>query len=68
MMKVRRKLDGHVLGGWAAEYKGHGTEQLVKKILHSDLEGMFQRSGLFQFLTCPSHVRSQCLNDMQGPQ
>ena len=43
-MKVRRKSDGHVLGGWAAEYKGHGTEQLVKKILHEDLDGMFKRS------------------------
>ena len=44
MMKVRRKSDNHVLGGWAAEYKGHGTDELVKKILHQDLDGMFKRS------------------------
>ena len=43
MMKVRRTSDGHVLGGWAAEYKGHGTDELVKKILHQDLDGMFKR-------------------------
>ena len=43
MMKVRRKSDNHVLGGWAAEYKGHGTEELVKKVLHQDLDGMFKR-------------------------
>ncbi len=43
MMKVRRKSDGHILGGWAAEYKGHGTDELVKKVLHQDLDGMFKR-------------------------
>ncbi|CAL5228910.1 g12131 [Coccomyxa viridis] len=43
MMKVRRQSDGHVLGGWAAEYKGHGTDQLVRKILHEDLNGMLKR-------------------------
>lgn len=43
MMKVRRKSDGHLLGGWAAEYKGHGTDQLVRKILHEDLDGMLKR-------------------------
>ena len=45
MMKVRRQSDGHVLGGWAAEYKGHGTDQLVRKILHEDLNGMLKRSA-----------------------
>ena len=43
MMKVRRKADNHVLGGWAAEYKGHGNEELVKKVLNQDLDGMFKR-------------------------
>ena len=42
-MKVRRQSDGHILGGWAAEYKGHGTDQLVRKVLHEDLDGMFKR-------------------------
>ena len=46
MMKVRRKSDGHVIGGWAAEYKGHAKEDGVEKILHSDLDGMFQRCVL----------------------
>ncbi|CAK0784936.1 hypothetical protein CVIRNUC_008141 [Coccomyxa viridis] len=43
IMKVRRKSDGYVIGGWAAEYKGHAKEDGVKKVLHSDLDGMFQR-------------------------
>ena len=45
-MKVRRKSDGCVIGGWAAEYKGHAKEDGVKKVLHSDLDGMFQRCVL----------------------
>ena len=45
-MKVRRKSDGYVIGGWAAEYKGHAKEDGVKKVLHSDLDGMFQRCDL----------------------
>ncbi|CAL8463045.1 g2579 [Coccomyxa elongata] len=43
LMKVRRKSDGFVIGGWAAEYKGHAAEEGVKKILKSDLDGMFKR-------------------------
>ena len=45
-MKVRRKSDNYVIGGWAAEYKGHAKEDGVKKVLHSDLDGMFQRCVL----------------------
>ncbi len=62
MMKVRRQSDGHILGGWAAEYKGHGTDQLVRKVLHEDLDGMFKR-----FVDILLHTRlhdwpfSQCL-------
>lgn len=43
LMKVRRLSDGYVIGGWAAEYKGHADEEGVKKVLKSDLEGMFKR-------------------------
>ena len=43
MMKVRRKADNHVIGGWAAEYTGHATADGVKKVLHADMDGMFRR-------------------------
>ena len=52
MMKVRRKSDGYVIGGWAAEYKGHAKEDGVKKVLHSDLDGMFRRCVLPLWYLC----------------
>ena len=60
MMKVRRKSDSHVLGGWAAEYKGHGTEDLVKKVLHQDLDGMFKRWVLTRTLSMCSAAHRAC--------
>jgi hypothetical protein len=38
MMKVRRKSDGHVYGGWAAEYAGHATSVKCKEVLYGDME------------------------------
>jgi hypothetical protein len=38
MMKVRRKSDGHVYGGWAAEYAGHAAHDKAMEVLRSDLE------------------------------
>eukprot|EP00884_Botryococcus_braunii_P002155 jgi/Botrbrau1/11940/Bobra.341_1s0007.1 len=43
MMKVRRKSDNHVYGGWAAEYAGHASEAGAQKTLESDLTAMFER-------------------------
>jgi hypothetical protein len=38
MMKVRRKSDGHVYGGWAAEYAGHANSIKCKEVLYGDME------------------------------
>lgn len=38
MMKVRRKSDGYVYGGWAAEYAGHADGDKAKDVLYHDLE------------------------------
>ncbi len=32
-----------MVGGYAAEYKGHGTEELVRRTLHNDLSEIFGR-------------------------
>ena len=41
-MQVKKK-DGTPVSGFAAEYRGHAKEELVKKILQEDLEGIFSR-------------------------
>ena len=41
--KIRRKRDGKMIGGYAAEYKGHAQEHTVKEILREDLKGIFDR-------------------------
>ncbi|KAK9829788.1 hypothetical protein WJX72_007928 [[Myrmecia] bisecta] len=40
---VRRKEDKEVVGGFAAEYKGHAQHKHVEQILQSDLSAIFQR-------------------------
>lgn len=42
-LQVRHRSNGSVLGGYAAEYKGHATEQLVQRTLHNDLNEIFKR-------------------------
>jgi len=42
-MQVRRKKDGQVIGGYAAEYEGHATKEDVHVILQRDLKCLFAR-------------------------
>jgi arginine decarboxylase len=41
--KVRHRKDNRVLGGYAAEYKGHAHRNEVESILRDDLAGIFGR-------------------------
>ena len=40
---VRRKSDGKVIGGFAAEYEGHAKAAAARKVLHESLMGIFSR-------------------------
>jgi len=41
--QVRDRSSGRVIGGYAAEYKGHAMAEKVKETLHSDLQNIFVR-------------------------
>ncbi len=40
---VRKKSDGVVIGGFAAEYEGHAQTDQAREILHGSLMGIFER-------------------------
>lgn len=42
-VQIRRKKDKFHIGGYAAEYEGHGTAEVAKKILKEDLTQIFKR-------------------------
>jgi arginine decarboxylase len=42
-IQVRRKSDGKHIGGFAAEYRGHGNKKAAAKILEQSLSGIFKR-------------------------
>jgi arginine decarboxylase len=42
-MQVRRKKDGLHIGGFAAEYEGHASAEVMCDILKSDLQNIFDR-------------------------
>ncbi|KIX14154.1 pyruvoyl-dependent arginine decarboxylase [Dethiosulfatarculus sandiegensis] len=42
-IQVRRKSDGKHIGGFAAEYRGHGSKEAAAKILEQSLKGIFDR-------------------------
>lgn len=41
--QIRRKKDKFHIGGYAAEYEGHATAEMAKKILKKDLTEIFRR-------------------------
>lgn len=41
--QVRKKSNGCIIGGYAAEYKGHAPETKVKETLQADLQHIFDR-------------------------
>ncbi|CAM6048753.1 unnamed protein product [Sphagnum compactum] len=42
-MQIRRKEDKFHIGGYAAEYSGHASEEVAKTILAKDLTAIFER-------------------------
>jgi arginine decarboxylase len=42
-IQIRRKSDGVHIGGFAAEYEGHSSDNKAKEILHNSLMGIFNR-------------------------
>lgn len=43
MLQIRRKKDKQLVGGYAAEYKGHATDKKAREILKKDLQCIFKR-------------------------
>ncbi len=43
MCQIRRKEDKFHIGGYAAEYSGHASEDVAKTILAKDLTAIFER-------------------------